>query len=119
MHKKRLVLWLFLSFFLILGSGSVGYLATSQSSSPSLCDFVERFEILNRATEITLDDKDMIQALLGFGPSTVGKIEDSITENGRISTLEQLFEALGNGKAAFTLRIFFRLEGDETCEIDS
>jgi len=120
MHKKRLVLWLFLSFFLILGSSSVGYLATSQSSSPDVCDFVERFEILNRSTRITLDDLPWIAELPSFGEATIENLKEEIQKNGPITSRAQLrgVDEVGEGKA-FIVRIFFNLNGEETCNIDA
>lgn len=98
--------------------------ADSQTLTP--CDFVERFKIVNRPTQIDEDDIPFIRRLLYDyeGGSAVTQLERNlpITSLRQLGSLEKFDgrtdSRIGRGRL-FLLRIFYAFEDDEPCYVPS
>lgn len=84
----------------------------------SACDFVERFGIKTRPTELKLEDLAWIQSLNGFGPSDSANLRMKINSLDRpIRTIDELASVPNMGESKIlTITIFFALEGVSACD---
>lgn len=90
--------------------------ANQNGEEVTICEFVQEFKIVNRPRSITKDHKKYIRELPYFGKDTIEAIEKHLPIV-KISDLNKV-EPLGE-KRKFILRVFFSLEGDHECFIDS
>lgn len=100
----------------------------TQTASPRLtpCDFVERFKIVNRPTQITEADMAFVEQLIYDYDKSEGisQIRGNlpITSLRQLQSLEEFdggrYSSLNEGRA-FLLRIFFAFPDDEPCYVSS
>jgi len=94
-------------------------ISTAQTSL-SICDFVERFKVIDRPPQITAGDIVWLAALPDFGSGTIDEFRSLIQTNGPITRAEQL-DLLPSrnvsSKMKFLLRVLFNLSGEDTCTL--
>lgn len=119
MLRKPLYLLVLCVVVIAIGQQPV---ATVASSSLTVCDYVERFKIVERPQEIVMSDIDWLENLPDFGEGTLDAIRTSIQTSGPIRSvtrLDALPSKLLTTKKKFLIRILFNLSGEETCHISS
>lgn len=130
---KRVLLVALLVTGCLAGLAITRTTAVTQADSPALtpCDFVERFKIVNRSTQITSADIPFIKKLIWRGvgdDEAINELGSWIDAHGPITKIEQLtglekfdgsrYSQAGENRS-FLVRLFYALEGDEICMVSS